>query len=190
MPARKIGDGIGTETSLPSRASRCKRLPTTGRQTPLKPHVPRCRDLLAPKHREVIGKILAGKLPWPLLFWGAAGRGKTCAALLMVDAVPSSVYITLDDLLPDAFDRRAAIWTVGRESLLVVVDELGTRQQDFDREYRAVKRMADLREHRPAVWISNHRPERLREIYDARIYSRLCCGTVVEVTGPDRRFDR
>ena len=132
---------------------------------------------------------MRGELPWPLLLWGSTGSGKTCAALLMVDAVPSSVYMTLDDLAAVAFDEAAAaIWSLGRESLLVAVDELGARQQDFDREYRALKRMADLREHRSAVWISNHSPARLREIYDDRIYSRLCCGTVVEVTGPDRRF--
>ena len=149
---------------------------------------PRWRHLLKPGLRETIGGLLRGELPWPLLLWGAAGRGKTCAALLMVDAVPVSVYVCLDDLMEHAFDRSASIWRLTHEAMLVVVDELGTRQQDFDREYCAVKRLADLREHRPAVWISNHGPERLRAIYDDRICSRLCCGTVVEVTGPDRRF--
>jgi DNA replication protein DnaC len=160
----------------------------TGRHSLVLPNVPRCRDLLKPRLRATIGQLLRGQLPWPLLLWGDAGRGKTCAALLMVDAVPSSIYVTLDDLMVDAFERSASIWTVSREALLVVVDELGTRQADWDREYRALKRMADLRDHRPAVWISNHGPEDLQKIYDDRIHSRLCCGTVVELTGLDMRM--
>jgi len=84
---------------------------------------------------------------------------------------------------------KAWVWQASREYALVVVDEVGTRLWDSDREYTAIKRMADLREHRPAVWISNLEPEAIAKTYDPRIYSRICCGTVVETTEADRRFE-
>lgn len=86
-----------------------------------------------------------------------------------------------------AFEPEAAVWYYASQAPLVVVDELAVRATDTDREYAAVARMADLREHRPSLWISNHRPEVLREAYDARVYSRLTCGTVVALNGRDRR---
>jgi len=119
---------------------------------------------------------------------GRTGTGKTCAALALMDRVPCSVYVTAERLADDAYARGATIWAVAREALLVVVDEVAARGQESDRAYLAIKAMADLRESRPVIWISNQGHEGIRHVYDDRVFSRLCSGTVVELIGEDRRF--
>ncbi len=150
-------------------------------------HIPRSRDELHPNLRRMLGDLLTNKRPWPLYLHGPAGRGKTCAALTVYDAVPNALYWTLDELMDSAYLRRSWVWYYSARAPLVVVDEIGMRSNDTDREYVALKAMADLREHKPAIWISNLSPDQLHTTYDDRIQSRLTCGTVVELTGPDRR---
>ena len=79
------------------------------------------------------------------------------------------------------------LWQLVAHYNLVVVDELGCRRQVSDWEYSVVKRVADLREQKATVWISNHPPERIRALFDDRIASRLLCGTWFALEGHDRR---
>jgi len=145
---------------------------------------------MQPDLRRKIKGLVTGMLPWPLFLYGLAGRGKTCAALTLADRVPGAVFKTVEDLVQLVLrgNEGYGLWQALKESPLVVIDELGLRSQQGDLEYVAVKRVADLREFRPAVWISNQTPQALIQVYDERIYSRICCGTCVELKGKDRRF--
>jgi len=130
---------------------------------------------------------------WPLYLYGPTGIGKTCAALWLVDQVPTSAYLMTDKLVDEVYRQDSIVWQMAPEWLLLVVDEIGSRSKEEDgyswqREKAAVKRMADIREHLPTIWISNKPPEDVRKLYDDRIYSRLCSGTVIRMEGRDRRF--
>lgn len=155
------------------------------------------------KHRSAIRAVVEGKAPWPLLLTGEAGSGKTCAALCMIDAF-GGWYLTvtqLTEMLIAAQQGRLQwssgyartveeIWTAWERAHLTVLDELGGRKvSDF--HYETVKRCLDLREGRPAVFISNLDIDHLigPELYDDRIASRLAGGSVIETTG-DRRVER
>lgn len=74
------------------------------------------------------------------------------------------------------------------QPVLLVLDELGLRDTVSDAHYESVYRAVELRMGRPFVVISNHPLERLEKIYDARTVSRLGAGTLVEVSGADRRL--
>lgn len=144
--------------------------------------------MVPPALRKIFGNLCAGKIPWPLFLHGKAGRGKTCAALTLLDRVPWSCWETVETLVNRILAKDESTWRYMGESPLVIVDELGIRSSNSDLEYVAVKRLADLREYRPTVWISNHEPDSVRELYDDRIFSRICCGTWFCLNGTDRRM--
>lgn len=165
--------------------------------------IPRTASLIEPALRSLIGLLLGGAKPWPLFLCGPAGRGKTCAALAILDRVEiiyripdcdavicyqSVWYGTVEDLVQMVLSRDDERWREIGAAALVVIDELGLRSSDSDLEYIALKRAADLREFSPTVWISNQEPEGIRRLYDDRIYSRICSGTWYKVGGADRRF--
>ena len=179
---------------------RYRPLPMTGRGMPLKRDVPRNEAEIPDGLRSRLYLLAAGErndsmnvFGWPLYLYGPTGIGKTCAALWLVDQNPTSAYLTTDKLVDEVYQQESIVWQTATEWLLLVVDEIGSRSKDEDgyawqREKAAVKRMADLREYLPTVWISNKPPEDVRRLYDDRIYSRLCSGTVIRMEGPDRRF--
>lgn len=148
--------------------------------------VPPIAERIPPALRRVLSELLDGMARWPLYLYGPAGTGKTFAAIWAANQVPDSAYLMLDELTDAIWNHEHLCWHVLRERALVVVDEIGLR--GLDREYLAVKRAADLRDMRPSIWVSNLSPEQLSVAYDDRIYSRLCCGTVVSVDGTDQRF--
>lgn len=170
-----------------------------------------------PKRRRSIGEIdgevrkairacVTGQSPWPLLFAGSVGTGKTMAALCLADYCQSPEYFTASGLC-EALNRakfhgglcfqhegRAVtwfasdVWRIIGESSLVVLDELGCREKVSDAQYEAVKEVIDAREDKPFVAISNLELMSLAAIYDSRIVSRLAQGTVVSMNGKDRRL--
>jgi len=73
---------------------------------------------------------------------------------------------------------------------LLVLDEIGAREKVSDSHYEIVKHALDARidQGKPMVIISNNTPEELAKLYDGRIYSRIASGTVLNVTGEDRRL--
>jgi len=149
-----------------------------------------------------IQSCVTGASPWPLLLYGEPGSGKTCAALTVHDYA-GGWFITVEDLCDEV---RAAmtgeavwesgypktvkeIWTAWSEANLCTLDELATRTKVSDHHYSTLKRAIDLREGKPLIAISNHGLDEIKDIYDARIASRLCCGTIVPMDG-DRRLAR
>lgn len=175
---------------------------------PLRPGSSSCRWL--PDKRRHRGKIhdvialplrdcIAGDKPWPFVMAGEAGTGKSCAALVVVDTY-GGLYYPVGDWCERVRDAefgvlryssgylvtRYEVWEEWKTASVVVLDEIGSRMNVTDAHYEWVKRAIDIREGRPAIFISNLSLKDLSETYDDRIASRLSGGTVVELTG-DRR---
>lgn len=138
-----------------------------------------------------------------MLVLGQPGVGKTYGALTVVDAFDRSIYTTPTDLHREScmaergelYRRSYKVWfdsyweEIGQASV-VIIDEIGLRSEVTDPHYETLKRLCDLRDYRPAIYISNVTPEKISSIYDARVLSRMACGTVLEIKGEDRRFNR
>ncbi len=152
----------------------------------------------------VIRDCVDGSLPWPLVLIGKPGTGKTCAALCLLDHA-GGLYFTAAGLAgkillaykgelynPDSKLRvsAASLWEEIARTTLVVLDELGARQRVSDHAYECVYRVVDERSGRPLVVGSNLSLDVLAGLYDDRLTSRLAAGTVLELTGPDRRLLR
>lgn len=169
------------------------------------PQVNRSIAEIAGNVRGAIRSCLTGETPWPLFLFGKPGTGKTCAALCLLD-ITQGEYFTVGDLcekLNQSSMGRLEWSNAGHggtlwpeqfrkvyleKTPLLVLDELGLRDTVSDAHYEAVYRCVELRTRRPFVVISNHGLERMEKIYDARTVSRLGAGTIVEVTGKDRRL--
>ena len=155
---------------------------------------PRDHTRIDPAIKEKLATILR----WPLFLFGFPGTGKTCAALCMADTGRSAVYRRVPDMLDELIrmskgdlKKDDAVWWTTWESVgIVILDELGSREQVSDFHYENVLKAIDSREDKPAIFISNLPIHKLVNIYDARIASRLAAGTVIEFTGPDRRLQR
>lgn len=143
-------------------------------------------ERIPPQLRQLLEALLDGQQRWPLYLYGPAGVGKTYAVYWAINQVPSSLYVRFDAVADVAWEREASLWYYLWKLSLVAVDEIGLRTSD--RDFLALKRAADLREGRPAIWVSNLSPKELERVYDERIVSRLCCGTVLQVVGPDQRM--
>lgn len=180
---------IAREASRISSPSRYRRLCLAERERLVRPDFPQDINQIKPGLRAVLSQLAAGEARWPLFLWGHAGRGKTCAAVCLASLVLERCYVTAEQIIDLVYEREAWLWRQAKEASLVVVDELASRDKVESREYTAIKRMADLREFRPAIWITNHSPVEIKQLYDERISSRICSGTVVELTGLDRRFE-
>ena len=147
----------------------------------------RCWKRVPAKLRQALEGLLTGKLPWPAYIFGGTGTGKTCAALLVFDEYVA-MRCDAAELAACCWQPEHVVWRQAKVMPLVIVDEVGTGTSD--RDWLGLKKMADIRANMPTLWLSNLSPEQLKATFDDRIFSRLCCGTVVEVTGPDQRFAR
>lgn len=155
--------------------------------------------------RETIRQCVRGEADWPLFLYGASGTGKTKACECLVK-VAGGWLTTLPQLcrqLTEA-DRgeltknmngvgwkvtQTEMWQEIKTEQLLVVDEIGLRQPT-DFQYDTLKRLLDWRVDRncmATILISNLSPSGLQSGYDDRILSRITCGTVMEVVGPDLR---
>ncbi len=153
--------------------------------------IPRRLNLVDSGLRTVFRRLVSGDLRWPLFLWGGVGTGKTLAALCLCDHVPASRYLTAEQLADAIMEKDEGEWRHLRERALVVVDELGTRENVGTLHYRALHRLTDVRERsgRVAVYISNLPMGEIAALYDDRIASRLNCGTVWKLDGDDRRLE-
>lgn len=151
--------------------------------------------------REAIRCCVNAESPWPLLLHGPAGVGKTCAGLVLCDYA-RGCYWTMPGLCEHVIDLQRgrvqtdhgpvyqkSFWNGFSASTLIVLDEIGCRERASDHHYETLKTALDARHNRPLLCISNLNPSALVRIYDDRILSRLACGTVVELSGKDRRIE-
>jgi len=161
--------------------------------------------LVPPPTREKIISVLSGQQPWPLVFIGPAGTGKTCTALAVIDGVYGDAPYTsaakmLTDLISagngelcDSRGDKISVqrwWREWSEASITILDELGAREKISDYQYENVKRAIDDRAGKPAIYISNAELPQLEKLYDDRISSRLAAGTVIVMGGKDRRLEK
>ena len=170
------------------------------------PHHARLAQQVDPAIRRELRAVWEGRSPWPVFLHGPAGTGKTSIGLVALDAT-RGIYLTAAQLCEQM--RRAMLgelvdygthgesritqddlWRPWADADLAVLDELGARERVSDFGYDTIKRALDERDGRPLIAISNIGPREIRAIYDDRIVSRLCRGTVIDVVGPDRRLCR
>lgn len=157
----------------------------TGRLYPIPSPSPPQWEKIPEDLQQTFIRLTKGRAPWPFYLWGAAGVGKTYAAFWLLNQVDRSAYLTVENLTGIIWQRDASLWRIIAQTPLAVIDEIGARG---DHEYLAIKRAADLREEKPTIWISNLTPAELLAAFDDRIFSRLCCGTLLGVSGFDQRF--
>lgn len=156
--------------------------------------------------RTTIRGLVGGELNWPLFMHGTAGVGKTCAALCVLDYAGGDYWTTakLTNAVIDVMHNRLtwrqdgrtgtysleSFWRRQSKLPLVVLDEIGGRDRVTDHNYECVQRMLDERSCMPLICISNHDLTRITDLYDDRIASRLAAGTVIGVSGEDRRVSK
>lgn len=152
--------------------------------------------------RDTIRSLVDGEAPWPLFLHGPAGTGKTCAGLCLVDHTPGSMYWTLSKLCSHLIEVQhdrvtnsagyhvtiEKFWNSVSAAKVVVLDEIGCRDRVSDHVYEAAKTVLDVRHGKPLVCVSNLELEKLEALFDDRIASRLCEGTVMKLGGKDRRL--
>lgn len=137
---------------------------------------------------------VAGTLPWPMFVHGPAGTGKTYSLIAALDAVGPGCRITTPEEWPTLVRLEAGemadfkfFWTAAP---IAAIDDLGARGAVSDAVYGLVKMLLDTRErvHGPLIVTSNLDTSKISAVFDDRIVSRLAAGTVVEITGTDRRI--
>lgn len=154
------------------------------------------------KLREHIRACITAEAPWPMFIYGNAGAGKTCAALCLIDFA-GGVYLTAASLCAMTNEVREGrlwspygqgknlnyqeFWGCVEGAPVVVLDEIGGRDKVSDHHFEQVKEVIDRRSGKPLVVMSNHGLEKIAELYDERIASRLTEGTPFELRGEDRR---
>ena len=134
--------------------------------------------------------LCAGRSRWPLFLHGKPGRGKTLAAYCFCDRVVDAAWLDINRLITALVTPESPWWAVVEDREFLVLDELGGRDKVHEVEYNALKKCLDIRESnadRVGVYLSNHPPERITTLYDDRTASRLLCGTIFHLEGPDRR---
>lgn len=157
--------------------------------------------MIEPKTREAIRCCVNGESPWPLLLYGPAGVGKSCAGLVLCDYA-AGCYWTMPDLCDQLIQIQKGhlrgehgiilprnFWNGIAASPLLVLDEIGCRERASDHHYECLKAALDARHGRPLLAISNLDPAALARVYDDRIVSRLAAGTILALGGKDRRIE-
>lgn len=163
--------------------------------------------------RETIRDASKGLVKWPLFVHSKPGLGKTCAALAVADHCPGSEFWVFDEYWRRVNDvnmgrytttiagepsgegwstlTRTVTWTVARwwayiEKLpLVILDDVGLRNQANDSQYEALKLTLDRRINRPTIITSNLAPHEIGGVFDLRVMDRIDCGTVVLLEGKE-----
>lgn len=156
-----------------------------------RPRLVRHLDMVSRGLQKCFADLVAGQLPWPLYLHGDIGTGKTRAALALCDQLEFARFWTLEEVIQAKLGRSSpweTVWGLPGGPRLVVLDEIGTHVKVSDLEYDALKMFADWREDTPVIYISNHPSAKMTELYDRRVASRLSCGTVHFLEGPDRRL--
>lgn len=135
-----------------------------------------------------------GESPWPFLLMGDVGTGKTCGSLAFSDYVcGATAYYSMRHLVQRDRDqqidyrRRVEFWA-GIESLsLLIVDEIGLPGYTTEFSASVLYEVLESRAGRPLILISNLDAEGIGRVYGDRIVSRASAGTLLYLTGRDRR---
>jgi DNA replication protein DnaC len=144
---------------------------------------------------ELLDSVLSSANPFPRLpifLTGGVGRGKTGLAAVLYRIARRPIWRRADSFLLDlSMGRsdetyRTEIRKAGDASLLVL-DDLGVRKPS-EGMFHLLFDLLELRKSVPTIITSNKSVDELCELYpDGRIYSRLAAGTIMVISGDDRR---
>jgi predicted ATPase len=180
-------------------------------RTPPSPYEDLDIKQISPKLYEAIRSAHA-ESRWPVYFHGNPGRGKSyaMAALYCLWTGRNPVWFDVSALLRSIMRCRTsddgAIYETrpGGESVLVYesgimsrirnadlacFDDVGLRSAS-DAMYDAFYEIVNSRKGKPTIFTGNLSPKELKEVYDARIASRILAGTLIEFTGEDQRLKK
>ena len=130
---------------------------------------------------------------FPIYVTGSVGTGKTGLAAVMYRLSKRPIWRRADSFLLDLSMGRSD--TTYRDELrkaseasLLVLDDLGIRKPS-EGMFHLLFDVLELRKTKPTIITSNKTIDELADHYtDGRIYSRLAAGTVMMLTGKDRRI--
>ena len=163
-------------------------------------------DQVTPRLREAISNAFhEGK--FPILLFGPQGRGKTFTmASVYRKVTPPAAWFAANRFVRLIQECRRAengrtyalhptyghveeqLFAMATEHTpLLLIDDIGLIRPS-ESAFGIIYELVDRRRNRPAVFTSNLFPEEIHDVYDARIASRLSAGTVIHVTGKDRRI--
>jgi DNA replication protein DnaC len=176
------------------------------RKEPPCPTKPRSVSQVLPKLWQVITELCDGKRKWPFYLHGSVGTGKSSAALCLVDLVEKAEFWPfprfanfvegVKDGREDWYDcGRGGTWTekgwwgyISKLPLLVL-DDVGIREQYNDNQIEALYLALEARDGKPLICTSNLSEKSIDERFGDRITSRLFCGTIHRLEGSDRRYE-
>lgn len=173
---------------------------------PLPSHYPEARwSEVSQRVREILQRT-AKRGEWPLYLWGDTGTGKSCAAACAYASWHSSAlwygFSQVCDDLARFNTASTVVFRNGDVSIelsiagywhriettgLLVIDEIGTRESTHHR-YDTMHGLLEARKGKPMIITGNLPIETVATVYDDRVASRLCAGTMVRIIGDDRRL--
>lgn len=181
----------GTSSESPDTASAIPWVLPAPRRRVL-PEKDRRREWIPLDVLKLVTRLARSGEGWPLYLHGLPGRGKSSAALYLLDVARVGVYVTARE----AIDHEFAGWEVAvqfrrafKRADLAVIDQFGMGCGGRPGVTNTMVDVMDYRVGRPLVLVSNLPPEALEDVYDAQVRSRVEGGTVVEFTGPDWRAE-
>ena len=127
---------------------------------------------------------------FPIFIYGDVGVGKTCLAACMYrESVNNPFWTRADQLLVDMSQYRggAELRRQLKQYSSIFLDDLGTMEPTRPM-FNAFFDLLELRKADPRIIItSNHDPNRIAELFDDRVRSRIMAGTMIYLRGEDRR---
>ena len=130
----------------------------------------------------------------PIYIHGSVGAGKTGLASVMYRLAKRPIWRRADSFLLDlsmgrSDDTYRTELRKAAEASLLVLDDLGIRKPS-EGMFHLLFDVLEVRKSKPTIITSNKTLVELCEHYtDERIFSRLAAGTIMQITGEDRRVD-
>lgn len=145
-----------------------------------------------------------GEGKWPLFVYGPPGTGKSCAALCLADRVEGAKFWqmpALDKQVQEVKQGTAEWYDLGRGGKwtsktwwnyigslpLLILDDVGLPEFSSDSQAETLFMALEARDGKPLICTSNLNEDKIGTTYNDRIQSRMCCGTMYEMRGGDRR---
>ena len=173
-------------------------------------HPPLVKDIVPADVREATNAAWQGKSPWPLVFLGEAGAGKTCAALWILSRQENGCWFMelgrlchyllkaqFGTLHGERSESGASlitvegVWKQYAKATVAVIDDVGrnmrSRQDVSPHHHETLLQCLGDRLGRHTIFTSNLSLAELSKFYDDPIISRLSQGTQVYVTGDQRK---
>lgn len=182
--------------------------PRSDRKAPEGVSIPDWRKVSKNFRKALVEALVAQK--WPLVIRGVPGVGKSCAMACVFRSWPRhALWRDCGQLLTRITSCRTSkngsvsVSVPGGGSYeefegsicrkwagadLVCLDDVGVRTPS-DAQREIFNHLIDLRREKPTILTTNLDYDQFKNVFDERIFSRVFCGSVINVTGEDRRFE-